>query len=494
MNTVIVVNNHNRFPIALPDVETISARDYLTRTGLADQPRLRVINLCTSYRYQRSGYYVSLLAEARGHRPLPGIETIQDLKSAGVVRHATEELGLQIEKSLEQIQHDEFTLSVYFGHNLAVRHEQLAGALFRLFPAPYLRAQFARSPRTGRWSLKNVLPLAISEIPEDHREFALQSLREYLVGRPGAPRKRRQHARYDLAILRDSSDPEPASNDRAIRRFVKAGEAVGFAVEVLGKDDLARVPQFDALFIRDTTSVNHYTYRFARKAKAEGLVVIDEPELILRCMNKVYFTELMLKHRLPIPETVIVDRTNASEVEQTMRFPCVLKQPDSAFSAGVVKAENPAEFRERLDRLLEKSSLVVVQEYRPTTFDWRIGVLDGQPLYACRYFMARRHWQIIERDGVSGKKYEGRWETLPVEQAPTNVVKTAVRAATLYGDSLFGVDLKEDEQGVFVIEVNENPSIDAGVEDLVLKDELYLRIMRYFMSRIEQRKRSGTFA
>jgi glutathione synthase/RimK-type ligase-like ATP-grasp enzyme len=36
-----------------------------------------------------------------------------------------------------------------------------------------------------------------------------------------------------------------------------------------------------------------------------------------------------------------------------------------------------------------------------------------------------------------------------------------------------------------VIEVNDNPSIDAGVEDLVLKDELYLAVIRSITHRIE---------
>ena len=45
---------------------------------------------------------------------------------------------------------------------------------------------------------------------------------------------------------------------------------------------------------------------------------------------------------------------------------------------------------------------------------------------------------------------------------------------------------------VVVMEVNDNPNIEAGCEDLVLKDELYLRIMRGFLSRVEERKRGTT--
>jgi glutathione synthase/RimK-type ligase-like ATP-grasp enzyme len=40
----------------------------------------------------------------------------------------------------------------------------------------------------------------------------------------------------------------------------------------------------------------------------------------------------------------------------------------------------------------------------------------------------------------------------------------------------------------YVIEVNDNPNIDAGVEDLVLKDELYHRIMRGFLRRLDEHR------
>jgi glutathione synthase/RimK-type ligase-like ATP-grasp enzyme len=42
-----------------------------------------------------------------------------------------------------------------------------------------------------------------------------------------------------------------------------------------------------------------------------------------------------------------------------------------------------------------------------------------------------------------------------------------------------------------VIEVNDNPTIEAGVEDEVLGPELYARIMRGFRERVDQRTRGA---
>ena len=136
------------------------------------------------------------------------------------------------------------------------------------------------------------------------------------------------------------------------------------------------------------------------------------------------------------------------------------------------------------------SELVVAQEFVPTEFDWRVGVLGGQALYACRYFMAADHWQIVKR-GQSGESTYGKVETLAVEDAPRSVIRTALRAAELIGDGLYGVDLKQWGSKVRVVEVNDNPNIDAGFEDKVLGDELYARVLQHFLDRVEARRHAA---
>jgi predicted ATP-grasp superfamily ATP-dependent carboligase len=71
------------------------------------------------------------------------------------------------------------------------------------------------------------------------------------------------------------------------------------------------------------------------------------------------------------------------------------------------------------------------------------------------------------------------------------VVSLALRAAELIGDGLYGVDLKQTEQGIYVIEINDNPSIDMGCEDAVLKDDLYRRILQEFVHRLDGRTPSA---
>src|SRR5690606_36561737 len=102
-----------------------------------------------------------------------------------------------------------------------------------------------------------------------------------------------------------------------------------------------------------------------------------------------FLNELMVQHNIPTPKTIVVHRGNKNDVIQEIGFPCVLKQPDSYFSQGVHKAEDEAQFNILVNDLLNRSDLIIVQEYSPTDFDWRIGVLNNRPLFACKYYMAK---------------------------------------------------------------------------------------------------------
>ncbi len=484
MSILIVVNNVSEWPFHIPGVEVIDAWSYLTQPEIGSRRGVKLFNLCRSYRYQTAGYYVTLLAQARGHRPCPNITTIQDMKSQTMVRFVSDDLDELTQTTLAPIQSDEFTLSVYFGHNVAKRYDRLALNLFNLFQAPLLRAHFEK---TGtRWQLKQIAPIPVGEIPQSHHPFVIAEATEYFAGKRGSVKKRTP-AKYDLAILYNPDDELAPSNKKAIEKFVKAAESMGLGAEIISRDDYARIAEFDALFIRETTQVNHHTYRFARRAATEGLVVMDDAESILKCANKVYLAELLVRNKVPAPKTMIVHSDNIDEIAPTLGYPVVLKQPDAAFSQGVVKCENEKILRERVEEFLAKSELVIAQEFLPTVFDWRICICDGQPLFACKYHMADGHWQIIKKE-AEGKLDFGRFETIPVEIAPRHVVRAALKAAKPIGNGLYGVDLKQTAGQCYVIEVNDNPNIDAGVEDKILKGELYRRIMDVFLRRIERKK------
>jgi len=102
--------------------------------------------------------------------------------------------------------------------------------------------------------------------------------------------------------------------------------------------------------------------------------------------------------------------------------------------------------------------------------------------------MARGHWQIYNHDS-SGKTQTGSFETVPVNKVPKHVMRNALDAASAIGKGLYGVDIKAFNEKSVIIEVNDNPSIDHGVEDAILGDELYRLILREFLDRLERKHR-----
>jgi len=484
LSLIIVVDDPGQWAFDIPEVNVISAKKFLTEPGYENQSDLKVFNLCESYKYQTLGYYVSLIAAARGFKAIPNVASIEEMKSQAVIKIVTDDLDELILECLAKLPSDTFTLSLYFGHNIEAVYDKLSMKLFNLFQAPLLRAYFVKN--NGVWELRNISPIPASDVPPEHKEYVERFAAQYFARRNFTVPKRNVYP-YDLAILVNKEEKDPPSNEKALQKFEEAAEKLGFNVDFIGKDDYNKLGEYDALFIRETTRVNHHTFRFSQRAAAEGLVVIDDPPSILRCSNKVYLAERMRHDNIPIPKTLVLHRDNVQAIYEELGFPCVLKQPDSAFSRGVVKVNDKDEYLKNLEQLFETSDLLVAQEFLPTDFDWRVGILDGEPIFACKYFMARKHWQIYNWDGTE-KDRAGKVETLMPEMCPRKVISTALKAANLIGNGFYGVDLKQVGTKCFVIEINDNPNVDNGMEDLILKDSLYKRIMEVFARRVQASK------
>jgi glutathione synthase/RimK-type ligase-like ATP-grasp enzyme len=480
VNVLFVVSQRRDWPFEIPGVIVVAARDYLADATYAAPSAARLFNLCRTDRYQGRGYYVSLVAEARGHQPAPDVRTIEDL-------HGGHPLSMLADRAVPEWDLDAdpsrpFELDVHFGRDPSGRNDGAARELFKLLHAPLLKATFEH--RGDRWHLAGARLLSARDVAPEHRDFAVLAAAQQV-----APpcRTAASLPRPALAILHNRDAPDPPSNPEALERFRQTAIAMGMRCEVLTRDDVDRLPGFDALFIRDTTYVNHYTYHFARRAAAEGLVVIDDVDSIVKCTNKVYLHELFARHQIPVPKTLIVHPENVARIEPTFGFPCIVKQPGGAFSNGVAKVHSKAQLDAVLERYFAESALVIAQEWLPTEFDWRVGVLDGRPLYVCKYLMAPGHWQVVKRE--PGRQVEGATVAMAVGEAPGIVVKTAMRAASLVGGGLYGVDLKQADERCYVIEINDNPNIDAGNEDGVLKDALYREVLGVFLRRIRERGR-----
>ena len=256
---------------------------------------------------------------------------------------------------------------------------------------------------------------------------------------------------------------------RPLRRFEAAANTLGHSFNYVIKKDLSAIPLYDALFIRTTTDPRYPAYLASKLAWESGLTVIDEPFAIRACSNKVHMHELLERSNIPRIQTLFLlkdrlDHRTIQEAFSTLGKPIVLKAPYTAFSKYVEKAEDEENLNRICKRFFRFSDIVVAQRFVPTTFDWRIGILDNDALYACKYHMPEGQWKHGTR--VRGGRFIwGKTEAVKRETLPPRLKEVAIQASKPFGRGLFGVDIKEINGDYIVVEINDNATIYADEED-----------------------------
>ncbi len=505
-------------PNGIAKLGAVRAQDFLT-AGIPVDPDTTVVNVCKSYDYLSNGYYVSLLADARGLKVVPSLDQIEDLlhpyaylrglRESGiktidftVVRgrrrvmpkvmvpgkrpgRATTELAARLDEDPESHALRYATADVpyvdvlcAFGRTLDPRFRKICSQVYRALGFPLLRIRMYRED--DAWKVGQVGPTPIGYLNPEEKELFIETFTS--LGDVSDPIPRGP-ARDSIACLWDPSDPFAASDEEAIRAFMRAAKRRGVLFEIIGPRALHSLPEHDALFIRTLTAVDHISFRFSQTAESLGMPVIDDPQSIVRCSNKIYLHELCERHGIPMLPAMIASRKTSADELHALGFPVVLKAPDGSFSAAVRRAEKPADLDRLLAEMLAKSPLLLAQPFSPTDFDWRIGVLEGRLLYACKYYMARGHWQIAQYNSKGGSR-SGRVECVPIANVPARVREIALESSALIGNGFYGVDIKEYEDGPRLIEINDNPSIEYGYEDQIEGDRLYDAIIDAFVERI----------
>ena len=480
---IILVDALRDFDNASTPHKVITIKDYLARPQLFQGSRPKVINLSRSFAYQTRGYYASLLGEARGHRVIPSVETMVDLGSRSLYAQALPELEDSLVKCLQAV--DDKTvptrIMAFFGAVEDRRFDRFARLLFDWFRTPILEV----TVDNVEWiSIKRLSTVPVTKLSVAELRTFQHALHDH-TRREWRSRKTRTMPRYSFAALYDPKEQLPPSSFDTLRHWSRVAEKLGVEVEPITKKDLARLAEFDALFIRETTSIDNHTYRFARRAMQEGMPVIDDPISMIRCTNKVYLNELLSGNGVPAPPTVMI--AGVSDLQRAadeLGFPMVLKIPDSSFSRGVRKVESFIELTTLATEWLKETDLLIAQSFMPTSFDWRVGVLGGKPLFVCQYLMAKRHWQIVKHK-ANGEAQEGGFKTMSIGEAPPAVIDIGLRAASLIGNGLYGVDIKETAGGFYVVEVNDNPNIEHGVEDASEKDQVWVELTKWFIDRLD---------
>ncbi|MGB9960364.1 MAG: ATP-grasp domain-containing protein [Candidatus Bathyarchaeales archaeon] len=268
----------------------------------------------------------------------------------------------------------------------------------------------------------------------------------------------------------------------ALQTFKKTAENMGHEFNFMFRNGLSEIPKYDAVFIRATTDPLYTAYVVSKTAWELGLKVIDDPESIRVCANKIHQYKLFERFNVPHIPTIFLNKEEfhhkrISEIFELFGKPVVLKAPYTSFSKYVEKVACETSFREVAKRFFRRSDFLVVQKFMPSRFDWRVGVLNNEVLYVCKYMMPKGKWKHgVKRRGKPSFVW-GRTVSLKRDNAPQMLKEIALKACEAVGRGLYGVDIKEINGEYLVVEVNDNPSIYSGYEDYRDRD-IYEKIIK----------------
>ena len=504
---------------ALDALPVVSVDDYLEGPPSVSGEDLVIVNLCRSYQYLSKGYYVSLLADARHQRVFPTLKMIEEIRNTTTTLQMLREAGVETvdPRTVRELRRAAPKVAVgagsdtgarsgapfgngdtgegdaespalrsgyaetwcVFGKTTDDRFRRHCAAIFARYAFPILKLRFYRDE--GLWKVGSLQPASLGQLDPAEIDVLVRELSRPQVGTPhrSAPGPRP----HRIACLWDADDPLAASDRETLDRMSRIAARRGVLFERIGREDLARLAEYDALFIRTVTAIEHFSFTFAQAAENLGIPVIDDPQSIVKCSNKVYLQELFRRNGIPTPRTMTISRKTPAEELRTFGFPLIVKLPDGTFSQAVKKADDEKALEAITQEMFKRSPLLIVQEFIPTPFDWRVGMLDGRVLFVCKYHMARGHWQIVSLGRNGGRRY-GKVEAVAREDVPQTVLDVALESTALLGDGLYGVDLKETSAGPVVIEINDNPNILTTDEDGVERDRVYEALLDAFVARI----------
>jgi len=287
-----------------------------------------------------------------------------------------------------------------------------------------------------------------------------------------------------IAIFTDRSTLRMSPELNALFNFRQAAIDLGHDLDFIFKDDIKYIKNYDAIFIRALTDPLNNSYIVSRIAEMNNIKVLDKSSDIRICSDKVNMYSHLMKLNIPIPNTTFlrndeVTPENANDLFESMGIPLVLKAPNSSFSSYVEKVSNVDDFVKTGKKFLRRADIIIVQQYFPSKFDWRIVILNNKVISISKYIMDPNTWKILDYDH-NGKLLECSVEGMSIQEVNPKLIDIALKAAKSIGDGLYGIDLKEADNEFFVIEVNDNPNIDAGLEDQK-SPKIYEWIIKYLV-------------
>ena len=211
-------------------------------------------------------------------------------------------------------------------------------------------------------------------------------------------------------------------------------------------DSETPLPAWDVVFDR---SLSQSRALAALRVLADrGIPVVNRPEVVATCGDKVATSSALMRENVPTPRTAIAfTPESALEAIERMGYPVVLKPAVGSWGRLLARVND----RDAAEAVLEhkvtlgsvQHGVVYIQEHvRKPGRDIRSFVVDGETI--CAIHRESDHW-------ITNTARGGRTRNCPVSDELDAVSRAAARAV---GGGVVAVDILESDRGLLVSEVN----------------------------------------
>lgn len=262
---------------------------------------------------------------------------------------------------------------------------------------------------------------------------------------------------------------------REIRRFLDVGKRRGIILDVLqprafelivstesnwrAEYDGEKLARPDFIIPRTGSETSYFTLAVLRHFQRSGVAMVNGPEAVEACADKLQTLQLLSANGLPIPRTILAKfPVDVDVIERELGFPVVVKTLRSTRGAGVLLCHDRGQFNDLASLLGDSnpSADFIFQQYVKSSHgrDARLLVIGGKVTAA----MERRATDGGFKSNISLGGVGVRIEP------PPEMAKLAIDAANALKLDVAGIDVLFDETGYRICEANSSPGF-SGLED-----------------------------
>ena len=277
-----------------------------------------------------------------------------------------------------------------------------------------------------------------------------------------------------IAVVYDRLRPEEKMLFEAFERQGVAFDKLYAPQLVCDFSALSELPQYDVVIERCVSQTRGLAV--SRIFTALGARVLNTPEVIEICGDKLATNAALARARVPTPRTgVAFDTESAVKLAERFGYPVVLKPTVGSWGRMVSKLND----QDALEAVLEHKEVLggpqhkvfYLQEFvRKPGRDIRAFVVGGEVVAAI--YRTSEHWVTNTARGAVASNCALYGE----------LVQTALAAVQAVGGGVLAVDLLESERGLLVVEVNHTMEFRNSVSTTGV--DIPVKVVQYALSQV----------